>query len=146
MKDLEILHWNGQVPDPETLAKIDRFAKECEIGENYDQACDQVYILKEAGEIVGVIALKQTLFSDGRTIPVWEHIIFAPHIQRTKKALYFLLNVEQRIFEEGFKTVLAFVAKQRVQMIEYALKFGFKEYDANEIAVFLMKNIQKRRE
>lgn len=145
MKHTEILYWNGSVPPPEMIARIERFMKLCEAPDTYDRACDQVYVMVDADEITAVLALKRVLFSDGSVIPAFQHVILAPHIQRSKKALYFLMNAEQRLLEDGFKRMLAYILKQRGEIMTLALKFGFKEYAENDMGVFLQKNINNRR-
>ena len=144
IKDTHIVCWNSMIPN-EVLDKIVQFAKECNIPEEYDRACDLVYTMSEDGKIVAVIALKRVLFSDGRTIPRWEHIFVAPHIRRSKKGLYFLLTVEQRILEDGFNQIWAYVNKNMDSIYEHLTKFGFKEYDNDQSGNYLIKNITKRR-
>ena len=144
MPDPNIICWNTKVPS-DVLAYIKQFALQCEINEEFDPDCDLVYTMSEDSKIVAVIALKRVLFTDGRTIPRWEHIFVAPNIKRSKKGLFFLLHVEQRILEDGYQQIWAYINKNREEMYEHAVKFGFKEYAKDENGNYLIKNITKRR-
>lgn len=141
---LDIKYWSAPIPEI-VEHRIIQFAEKNDIGEKYDTACDMVYTMQEAGEIVAVIAFKQVLFTDGRVIPRWEHIILSESVRRNKKGLFFLLTVEQQIRELGFSQLWAYINKVKQDMFDYAIKFGFKPYSKDNNGDYLSKDITKRK-
>jgi len=140
MNAITIVCYTEPIP-AEVTAEIVALAAECKIEEAYDAGCDLVYTWVENKKIVAVIAFKRVLFSDGRTIPRWEHVFYHKSVKTTKKALLFLLSVEQQVYEYGFKQVMAYVESTRKYMLDYALKFGFREYATSGNGSFLVKDL-----
>jgi hypothetical protein len=124
-------------------AKIVAFAKSCEIGEDFDLACDLIYIWTVNSEIVAVIAFKRVLFSDGRMIPRIEHVIFDKN-HDSHRAVHdgyrFLLTAFQNVKEIGFSQVFAYIT-ERPKMRELAVKFGFRPYHSDSKGDYLVKDL-----
>jgi len=141
---MNIVCWKDAIPG-KVLADILDLAQECQLPEQFDTTCDLIYTWMEEGKIVGVIAFKTVLFSDGQMIPRFEHIFGTEDVRKTVKGVKFLLSVEQQIFEYGFKQMWAYVTKERQAMYDYALKFGFREYANDSKGSFLVKNLDKKK-
>lgn len=141
----DIICFEGTLSEP-ILIDIVALAKECDIGEEYDKSCDLVYVWLEEGKMTGIIAFKKVLFSSGQTIPRLEHLFYRHSPTSDRKAIFVLLTVEQRIIDEGYKQMWAYIEKTRQYMYDYAMKYGFKEYARDEQGSFVSKNLtQKKR-
>jgi hypothetical protein len=136
--------WSEGIPT-EVMAEIEALAKTCDINEPFDKECDLIYTWVEDGKIVAVIAFKRVLFTNGQVIPRFEHIFGIEDVRKTIKGVKFLLRVEEDIFDFGFRQMWAYVTNERQKMYQYALKFGFKEYNTDKNGSYLVKNLDKKK-
>ena len=122
----EIKEYEGKLP-VEIEAEIVALSKICKISEDYDLACDLVYIWVKDGKIVGVIAYKREYFDDGRVIPRIEHIFGTIEVRKTISGVKFLRYTEKALMARGFNQITAYITNKEY-MREYALKDGYVEY------------------
>lgn len=135
-----IIQYDANYP-PGILDEILLLAKTCNIGEEYNSGCDIVYVWIRNDQIVAVIALTLTLFTDGQLLPRWEHVFYHPSVRRTRHAYSFILQVFQALTGKH-KRVFCLVGKEKDQMKQYAMKFGFYSYKETPEGTYLIKELQ----
>jgi hypothetical protein len=135
-----IAEYEGIIPG-EVMNEIVALAKTCNIGEQFDEGCDLIYCWLKDGKIVGCIAFKRVLFSNGSVLPRFEHIFGIEAVRKTSAGPRFLIEVQHRIAAKGFKQFWAYVSHERIEMLNYALKFNLVEYARDDKGVYLAKNI-----
>ena len=147
--DIQMVKWTNTVENPmpaEVMKTILELAEECKINEPFDQECDLIFTWVEKKRLVAVAAFKVVLFSDGHVLPRFEHIFGIEDVRKTTKGVRFLLNVEKAIFDFGFQQMWAYITKERKEMYDYAIKFGFQEYAKDEEGKFLVKNLLSKKQ
>ena len=135
-----IAEYEGTIPS-EVMAEIVALAKTCQIGEAFDEGCDLIYCWLKDGRIVGVIGFRKILFSNGSVLPRFEHIFGIEAVRKTSAGPRFLIEVQHRIAAKGFRQFWAYVSPAREDMYQYAIKFGMKQYAADEGGRYLVKTI-----
>jgi len=147
--NVQMIKWENTATNPmpkEVMKQILELAEECKLHEAFDQECDMIYTWVEDKKIVAVAAFKVVLFSDGTVLPRFEHIFGRADVRKTIKGVRFMLNVEKAIFDFGFQQMWAYITKERKEMYDYAVKFGFTEYAKDEEGKFLVKNLLTKKQ
>ena len=135
-----IAEYEGTIPG-EVMAEIVALAKDCSIGERFDEGCDLIYCWLKEGKIVGVIAFKRVLFSNGSVLPRFEHVFGIEAVRKTSAGPRFLIEVQHRIAAKGYRQMWCYVSNDRGYMKDYAIKFNFVEYARDEQGTYLVKTI-----
>ena len=137
---MTINEYDGKLPVA-VEAEIIALCEACKMGENYDTACDLVYIWIKDEKIVGVIAFKRTFFDKGLNGLRIEHIFGTEAVRKTIQGPQFLIKVFSMVAKKGFNQVWCYVTSAKKYMYNYAIKFGFTQYANDNNGVFLVKNI-----
>jgi hypothetical protein len=146
---LQIVKWENSVANPmpkAVMRQVVDLAKRCNLPEAFDEECDIIFTWVEGRAIVAVAAFKVILFSDGQVLPRFEHIFGVEDVRKTVKGVRFMLNVERAIFDFGFQQMWAYITKERKEMYDYAVKFGFKEYASDQEGKFLVKSLLTKKQ
>jgi hypothetical protein len=133
---MTINEYDGKLP-VEVEAEIIALCEACKMGENYDTACDLVYIWIKDEKIVGVIAFKLYKFTDGRELPRIQHVIFHPDYASKKKARSSFLFLRKVFVMVGkkYSQCWAYVVSSipiEQYMKQMAIKLGFKKYSEDK--------------
>ena len=149
MSDIKIVKWDNTATNPipnDVMKEILDLSVECKIPEAFDKDCDLIFGWVEKDKIVAIAAFKIVLFSDGTVLPRFEHIFGIEDVRKTTKGVRFLLNVEKAIFDFGFQQMWSYITKERKEMYDYAIKFGFTEYAKDDEGKFLVKNLLSKKQ
>jgi len=121
--------------------ELDELAKETNLGENIDYAC-QFIVARKENKIVGVAGVN---FVKNET-PRFEHIIISPKYQKTKLGGILMIRVDKWLRDLRYKFYNAFIYYDKELMRHYAKKWGMIETIKGNKGSWFVKDLIKRSE
>ena len=111
------------------------------IDEEFNYEADIYHVGIKDGKIVGVIVYVLEQFNNGEYVPRFIHVIFDESIKRSKNIVILLIKSQRMLASLGYKQMFCLIEDRKQQMITYAKKFGFEEWNTTEHGKYLYKNI-----
>ncbi len=138
MKDLIVENRKG------LNGKILELITHAEIGEEFRTEAQYKFVGKYKDKLIGIVAYEVVkLEIDGETneYPRFIHVIIHPDFRRKRILIPFLIQTERILNRDGYFQTMAYIKTEKAQMMELAMKFGYKQYAEDTEGKFFYKNI-----